>query len=280
MDGNKCAEEISRALSDLGLQAGDSLLVHSSFKSLGAVPGGIETVVQGMLRAIRPAGTLLMPALSWNLRPPEVFDVRSTRSIVGAVTEHFRTRPGTLRSVHPTHSVCAVGRRARDLLDEHRLDSTPCGPHSPFGRLLQEGGKILMLGCGLHPNTAMHALEEQVQPPYLFGPSLVFTVADSSGSTYQKEYRTHGFDGYRQRYDRVEHLDAGTFLRRGRVLQAEAFLIDAIGLRQAVIRVLREEPLYFVDRITTAREGDGAMPHIEAMSLPGPPLPTHPGPPA
>lgn len=251
MDETKCTEQIAQALRDLGVQAGDSLLVHSSFKSLEAVPGGIETLVQGLLRAIGPAGTLLMPALSWNLRPPEVFDVRSTRSIVGAVPEYFRTRPGTLRSVHPTHSVCATGGRAHDLLDDHRLDSTPCGPHSPFARLSQEGGKILMLGCGLRPNTTMHALEEHVRPPYLFGSSRVFTLADASGFTHQKEYRTHGFDGYRQRYDRVEQLDAGALLRRGRVLRAEAFLMDAAGLRQAVVRALQEDPFFFVDRITT-----------------------------
>lgn len=255
MDDNKCVEQIGQALNDLGVQAGDSLMVHSSFKSLGPVPGGIETLVQGLLRAVGPDGTLLMPALSWDLRPPKIFDVRSTCSIVGAIPEYFRTRPGTLRSIHPTHSVCAVGRRAQELLDGHRADSTPCGPHSPFARLSQEGGKILMLGCGLRPNTTMHALEECIQPPYLLGPSVVFTMADATGATCQKEYRTHNFKGYKQRYDRVEQLPgADVFLRRGRVLQAEAFLIDTPGLRRAVIPMLQKQPLFFVDRIPTTAE--------------------------
>ncbi len=107
-----------------------------------------------------------------------------------------------------------------------------------------------MLGCGLRPNTTMHALEETVQPPYLFGPPVVFLMADSSGNTYEKEYRTHNFNGYRQRYDRVEQLDACTFLRRGPVLQAEAFLLDTAGLRQAVIPALQKDPLFFVERKT------------------------------
>jgi hypothetical protein len=38
-------------------------MAHTSFKALGPVPRGIETVVQGFLLAIGPEGTLLMPAL-------------------------------------------------------------------------------------------------------------------------------------------------------------------------------------------------------------------------
>jgi hypothetical protein len=82
---------IAAGLRDIGVVAGDTVLVHSSFKSLGPVPGGIETVVQGLLLAVGSEGTLLMPALSWALRPPEIFDVRLTTSNVGAIPEYFRT---------------------------------------------------------------------------------------------------------------------------------------------------------------------------------------------
>ncbi len=248
MDQNACVERIAEDLAGSGVHEGDTLLVHSSFKSLGPVPGGIETVVRGLLRAIGDSGTLLMPALSWSLRPPEVFDVRRTRTNVGAVPESFRTRPGTLRSLHPTHSVCAVGRRAHEFLDEHRLDSTPCGSRSPFRRVTQDGGKILMLGCGLKPNTTMHALEEVAEAPYVLGQAFVFRVVDQQGNASHKSYLTHNFAGYRQRYDRVAELPDTSFLRRGRVLDAEVFLLDAPGLREAALRKMKEEPLFFVEQ--------------------------------
>jgi aminoglycoside 3-N-acetyltransferase len=231
----------------MGVRAGDAILVHSSFKSLGPVPGGIETVVRGLLRAIGEAGTLLMPALSYRLRPPEVFDVRATPVVVGAIPEYFRTRPGTLRSIHPTHSVCAVGRETHEYLDDHGLDNTPCGPHSPFQKITQPGGKILMLGCGLRPNTTMHALEELAGSPYVFGETFTFTLADCQGRLTTKEYMTHGFDGYRQCYDRVAQLPNASFLCRGPVLAADAFLLEAAGLREAVLRQMRDDPLFFVE---------------------------------
>ena len=133
---------------------------HSSLRSLGPVPGGAETVVRGLVEALGPDGTLLMPALSYARVTPEqpLFDVRLTPSNVGALPETFRTRPGTLRSIHPTHSVCGVGRLAAELLGRHIEDRTPCGPRSPFHLLPEYGGQILMLGCGLRPNTSMHAV--------------------------------------------------------------------------------------------------------------------------
>jgi len=81
--------------------------VHTSLRSLGKVPGGAETVVRGLLYALGENGTLLTPALSYasvGVNNP-VFDVLHTPSCVGALPEYFRTRPGTIRSVHPTHSV-------------------------------------------------------------------------------------------------------------------------------------------------------------------------------
>ncbi|MHC4717374.1 MAG: AAC(3) family N-acetyltransferase, partial [Planctomycetota bacterium] len=158
------AEELVAA----GVRPGGVVLVHSSLRALGTVPGGPETVVAALLRAVGPDGTLLMPALSYASvgRDSPVFDARHTPSCVGAVSEHFRTRPGTIRSVHPTHSVCGVGRQAAEMLADHHLDTTPVGPRSPFRRVPDYGGQVLMLGCGLRPNTSIHGVEELAEPPY------------------------------------------------------------------------------------------------------------------
>lgn len=244
-------KQIAEALRALGVRPGGALLVHSSLSALGRVEGGAETVIQGLLDALGPEGTLLMPALTYDrvtmLNP--VFDVRRTRSDVGLITETFRTRPGTRRSLHPTHSVCGVGPRAAELLDAHRRDMTPCGLHSPFRKLRDVGGQLLMLGCGLKPNTSMHAIEEVVDLPYLFGATLIYRLFHADGHIEEKIYRTYGFDGYEQRYDRVADVLAAPALRRGRVLQAEAHLLEVPALWEAVLAQLRRDPLYFVDSV-------------------------------
>lgn len=246
---------LSRLIHDLcalGVRAGGVLLVHSSLRALGYVEGGPETVIQALLAALGPEGTLLLPALTYEHVTPEnpVFDVRHTPSNVGAIPEYFRTRSGTRRSVHPTHSVCAVGPRTGEMLDDHPLDDTPCGPHSPFRKLRDVGGQLLMLGCGLHPNTSFHAMEELVEPPYLFGEALTYTLRDDAGRQWQKAYRTHSFIGYDQRYDRLADVLDEPTLHRGRVLAADVYLIDVPAMWDAVLAALRHDPLYFVEAIS------------------------------
>ncbi len=245
-------EAIARDLAALGVQEGDVLLVHSSLSSMGHVPGGPETVVQGLLEALGNGGTLLMPALSYDHVTPKqpVFDVRRTPSNVGAIPEYFRRRAGTRRSLHPTHSVCAVGAWAAPLLRDHGLDRTPCGPHSPFHRLRQCEGKILMLGCSLYPNTSMHAIEEMVEPPYLFGGSLTYRLIDWEGEARDRTYLAHGFEGFEQRYDRVADYLTAPDLVQGPILEATAYLIDAPALWDAALAAYRETPLTFVDAIS------------------------------
>jgi len=232
----------------VGLRRGDVVMVHASFKSLGM--SDPEEVVKGLLDVLGPEGTLLMPALSYCQKPAEVHDSRFTPGCVGFLPEYFRTRPGTRRSLHPTHSVCAVGGDVPGMLDSHFADRTPCGKNSPFRFLIERKGKILMLGCGLGPNTTMHAIEEHVEPPYLYGPEREYTLTDESGKVFQKTYLTHGFAGYVQRYDRVEELLDEAHLRTGLVGHALCHLIDAEALCRCSVRKMQEDPFFFVEAET------------------------------
>jgi len=247
-------DAIQRIASDLlesGLRRGGVALVHSSLKSLGPVPGGPETVVRGLLEALGPEGTLLMPALSYRYVNAEApyFDLRTTPSNIGALPEFFRLREGTMRSLNPTHSVCGIGPLAEALLGSHQLDSTPCGPNSPFRLLKERQGQILMLGCGLRPNTSMHAIEERVEPPYLFAGVVAYHCRDREGTPVEILNRRHHFEGYEQRYDRVEELLRGGELKMGRVLDASIHMIETGPLWARAEQALRGNPFHFVDRI-------------------------------
>ena len=251
MNVGDARQRIGGDLREAGLRPGGVALVHSSLASLGYVPGGAETVVHGLLDALGPEGTLLMPALSYeHVRSDQPrFEVRSTPSNVGAIPEHFRTRPGTRRSLHPTHSVCGVGPLANEILGEHQLDSTPCGPHSPFRRVREAGGQIAFLGCGLRPNTSMHGVEELVEPPYLFAGSAIFELALADGRRRSLECRCHGFGGWAQRYERIGPLLEDGALQTGPVLEATVHILDAETMWAQGEAALRGDPFFFVEQV-------------------------------
>lgn len=245
------AAAIAADLVRLGVRGGGVLLVHASLSSMGWVEGGPETVIRGLVRALGPGGILALPALSFDYvgaRNPR-YDVRLTPSCVGAIPEHLRLRPGTRRSAHPTHSVCAVGPVAEALLGEHHRDQTPCGPRSPFRRVRDLGGQILFLGCGLRPNTSMHGVEEVVEAPHLFGETITYRITLEDGATLDAAYPRHAFRGWLQRYDRLGGLlEKGSELRIGSVLQATAHLVEARALWERAEAVMRRDPYYFVER--------------------------------
>jgi aminoglycoside 3-N-acetyltransferase len=238
---------LAEQLHTIGLERGDVVMVHSSFKSLGIQDP--EEIILALLGILGESGTLFMPTLSYLQKPPNVHDTNLTPSCVGFLSEYFRCRAGTQRSLHPTHSVCGVGKLAHNWLEDHIHDHTPCGTHSPFNKLIHQQGKILMIGCGLEPNTAMHAIEEYIQPAYLFDSPQTYTITDSQRKTFEKVYIPHNFWGGRavQRYDRVEGILNAAALSSGMLGNAKAYMIQAEALYQAALECLRSDPFYFVE---------------------------------
>lgn len=242
---------IASSLESLGVLPGDTLMVHSSLKSLG-VGYTPQEVIDGLLSALGKDGTLMLPSLSYlncNANNP-VFDYYKTKSNIGVIPEYFRTSvPGVIRSINPTHSCSAIGRNAEYLTSGHILDVTPCGENSPFRRLMELGGKILFLGCGMEPNTSMHAVEELVVPDYLFGDDVEYTVFDQDGNERDIYCRAHNFKGVAQRYDRLESLLDKETLKVGKVGEATCQLVSTPQMWKVAEAKYRESPHYFIDMI-------------------------------
>ncbi|NOZ29268.1 MAG: AAC(3) family N-acetyltransferase [Chloroflexi bacterium] len=247
------ADEIARDLRALGLCPGDDVLVHSSLSSLGWVEGGPDTVIDALLMVVSPGGTVLMPALTGSPedgpdRPPLV-DVRHTpcATWIGRIPETFRRRPGARRSLHPTHSVTAIGERAVWYTTGHERCAMPCGPGSPYVRLMDRGGYILLLGCTQESNTSLHALEELADVPYHLQEDVTDAVViDEAGREIVVSGRLHWW-GWKRRFSRVdEPLRRAGAMREGMVGQAHARLIDARRMREVILPLLREDPLYLL----------------------------------
>ena len=238
-------------LRDLGVREGDILLVHSSIKALRLNDLTIEALIKTIENVLGEKGTLLMPALCYKSVDGYInntFSVKDTPSDVGALSECFRKMSGVMRSLHPTHSVCAKGRFAKELLETHYLDQTPCGINSPFRLLNEMGGHILFLGCGLKPNTSMHGVEELVAPDYLYDEAVQYKLFNVNREKSYKYYKKHGFKDTIQCYDRIEALlEEGTELKKGKVLEAECYLISAKAMWKKAANALQEDEYYFVD---------------------------------
>jgi aminoglycoside 3-N-acetyltransferase len=175
----------SRLVADLrrlGLRAHGVTMVHTRMSAIGWVVGGSETVVRALLDVLGPEGTLTAYA-SWEehtyrlaertpsqrdayQEEPPVFDLATSEAVRehGRIPERVRTWPGAERSAHPEASVVAVGSRARWLTDPHP-DEDAYGSDSPFARLVEAGGQVLLLGAPLETITLLHHAEAIAEVP-------------------------------------------------------------------------------------------------------------------
>ncbi|GGV16353.1 AAC(3) family N-acetyltransferase [Streptomyces filipinensis] len=211
-------DTVATQLRALGVESGEILLVHTSLSSLGWVNGGAVAVVQGLLDALGPTGTLVVPTQSAELSDPAVWGnppvpeewwdrIRATMPAydplvtpargVGVLPETVRTWPGALRSAHPQTSFAALGPRARDITDGHAPDCR-LGERSPLARLEQLGARVLLLGAGYDACTSFHLAEYRIPGPLVRvgrpGPDGWETVTEVSITSDRFDELGHDFE--------------------------------------------------------------------------------------
>ena len=174
--------QLVKDLQGLGLKPGDTVMLHASVKAVGWIVGGPDVIIQAILDVIGPQGTLMMYA-GWEEAPYltialeegrgeaylaecPAFDPERSRANRkwSILTEYLRTWPGARRSNHPEASVVAVGAKAAWLTKDHPLHY-PYGPGSPFAKLCEAGGKVLLLGSPLNAVTVLHYAETIAEIP-------------------------------------------------------------------------------------------------------------------
>jgi aminoglycoside 3-N-acetyltransferase len=166
----------------LGLEPGDTVMVHAAMRRVGPLLNGPDALVNALLDAVGPAGTVLAYT-SWDTLHDDLLDddgrvlgawrqhvppfdalrSRATR-LNGALAEFIRSTPGALRSGNPGASVAAIGAQAAFLTADHAQDYG-YGPGTPLARLLELDGKVLMVGAPWDTMTLLHHAEHLAALP-------------------------------------------------------------------------------------------------------------------
>ncbi|MCA0755144.1 AAC(3) family N-acetyltransferase [Paenibacillus sp. N4] len=243
-------ESLMKQLELLGIDRDGTLLVHSSMKSMGLVEGGAETVIDVFTNYMKD-GLLVFPTHTWsyiNADHPRFF-LDHSPSCVGILPELFRKRPGVIRSLHPTHSVAAFGRDAKEFTcDDHRFD-TPCARGSAWGKLLDRKATILLIGVDLRRNTYIHGVEEWVDIPGRLtdGHEQLFTVLPDGTEIHVPSRRHYGLSWSEHFWKVDEVLERNGAMYKGQLGDAVVRVCDAAALAKVITEMLRDNPDLFSD---------------------------------
>lgn len=252
-------ETLMEDFRNMGLTGKETIMIHSSMKSIGEVEGGGETVIDAWMEFFKE-GLLLAPTHTWDQMSEtyNVFDREKEPGCVGILPNLLRKRAGVVRSLHPTHSIAAYSAdtaKAEKYIAGEENACTPCPPGGAWDRLRQEKAKILLLGVTHIRNTYIHSIEEVYDVPQRFTEkTTAFYIKMPDGSLKKVDMYRHfnsiaegrgevisdNFDKMKEIYFRT---GAAKAVRFG---DAECILCDAEKLFQVTGKVLEQNKDAFI----------------------------------
>lgn len=176
------ADDLINLWQTLGIVPGMTVLCHTFLPSVGRIQGGPDALVDTLLDAVGPGGTLIAPTFTYSYFKGEIFDVDATPSSVGVLGDVLRRRPGAVRSLDPNFSNVAVGAAAENLMRRDTKHSF--GPDSFYDKFLNADGRVLLLGVDFTALPLFMHLERTFQLPYRYDKTF-FGTTRSGGQTYE-----------------------------------------------------------------------------------------------
>ncbi len=214
-------KEIIDGLRNLGLKKGDIVMLHSALSSLGYVEGGADMVVDAFLEVLGKQGTLIVPAFG----------------SLGAIPDAVQEKPDMVKSVHPTAAVAAIGGKADEICRDHWKADTGHGEGTPYTRMAEMGGYIVLLGVDFDRCTLCHTPETLEKLPYLRSVTTSITTPEG-----EVEKTWHYIPG--------PHRD---FIGLDPILRKSGKLtISKIG--SSVVRIIRAKDLIDIMRKTLQKD--------------------------
>ena len=192
-------EDVVAAMGELDLQ--NDVLIHSSLQDIGNIEGRHKTFIEYLdEKILLPGKNILSIAIPVKgstyeyLKTIKSFDATAPNAM-GVITKQYMKRNDAIRSLNPTHSVVVVGPLASYYTSQHHIDATPFTVNSPYYKLLEKDGDILMIGADIKHLTICHLIEDLLGKDFPYDVyarnEFDITIKTRDGDTYKGKYKAH-----------------------------------------------------------------------------------------
>jgi aminoglycoside 3-N-acetyltransferase len=245
---------VTDALRAIGVTPGSTMMVHPDAIVAAQFPlmtpgERLDLLIEAMEAAIGPGGTRVIPAFSYSFTRGAPFDVLNSVSMVGMVSERFRTMPGVCRTTDPIFSFACRGPRAAELC---ALPVKECfGRDSVFAALHRLNAHMVDLGCSMsRGGTFVHYVETAHGVAYRYNKSFSGTVITldrqrhACSVIYNVRDLTRKSEGDLRRLQR--RLTADGKLRTVEVGRSRIMAVNANDLFDTAWKMLDEDPVSLI----------------------------------
>jgi aminoglycoside 3-N-acetyltransferase len=144
-------ESIKNDMINLGITSGDTLYIAADLFKTGLFIRNLKETfriwIELLIEIVGPDGTIIVPAytnmfIRFKKNKNLIFD-KHTPPTSGSLSMAFFNDNRSIRSKHPTNSYFGIGSNAHLILDDHDHNKLS---YYPIGKIMELGGKILMMG--------------------------------------------------------------------------------------------------------------------------------------
>ncbi len=184
--------DIYAFLRRIGIDGSSHIFLHSGYRAFRNEGFSADQVLDAVL-GLQDCKATMLPAFNWrDVSAQNPFNVLTTPSIVGALTETFRRRSDVARTLYPTHSCLMAARFMSCFGINHSRSSSPCDRLSPFAAFADHKVRIVLLNCTIDTMTYIHHFEELVFPEHYLSDEIeVVDIIDKKGGRQNFTLRRH-----------------------------------------------------------------------------------------
>ncbi len=240
-------ESLLKDIKNLGINKNDIIMIHSSLKKVGEIEGGGDTLLEAFCEHLKDNGLLVLPCHTWGtIDEGGVYDI-DTPSNLGVMPNLFRVRQGVFRSMHPTHSVCAFGKGAKDFVVGELGNNAYCG-NGCMKKLFDMAGKVLLLGVTLTSCTFFHYIEEQTDlSHYWFNDKAnQYKVKLPNGEIINNPVYYTNVDTSEYFDKALDVVKSQPSTKIGKIGDADCILLDCQKIYPIISNLIKENPKIFM----------------------------------
>lgn len=250
--------DISTRLKAIGVQDCDILFVHTDVAFGRPNPAlGRKGYLEGLYQALLElhVDTMIFPAFSYSFCNHEDYNVRESKTSMGALIEYVRKTANARRTLDPLLSLLEIGRPS-GLMDVP-LGCRALGEGSGFDWLHQQSKvKFLFFGADFSSCfTYIHHIEKILEVPYRYDQQFSGMIIDKKEKRFYHEHSIHTACGGVSLKDFSAlrgHLEEDGRLKAVAMGNLEAVCVSERDVWLEVQKRLRYDPYSFVEPYTEA----------------------------
>jgi aminoglycoside 3-N-acetyltransferase len=134
------------------IRTNDTVFLKVTYSCANTFEGGLIAFIDFLKDYFGKEGNIVLTAYTFDKSPlmyladNPIFDVEKSHGKLSLFNEVFRRSEGVLRSIHPTHSICAFGKNASYIVKDHEIDQFCFHDESPIAKLYKMKAKEICIG--------------------------------------------------------------------------------------------------------------------------------------